>query len=105
MPFTVGDQPRIVPPSVANRNRADPDFPFWLTTKSVATPLNTVPVGPPGTATVSGCFPPPPLYRVDVVVPLFDTHHGDVGPAESPQPLTSDASVPRAEPDVSDTRS
>jgi len=60
-PFTVGDQPRIVPPSVANRNRAAPDFPFWLTTKSVATPLNTVPVGPPGTATVSACFAPLPL--------------------------------------------
>jgi len=26
--FTVGDQPRIIPDSVANRNRAAPVFPF-----------------------------------------------------------------------------
>src|SRR6266852_132527 len=92
-PFTVGDQPRIIPASVANRNRAGPDLPLWLTTKSVAAPLNTVPVGPPGTETVSACFTPLPLYSVDVLLPLFETHHGDVGLAERPQPLTSDAST------------
>ena len=29
-------------------------------------------------------------------MPLFDAHHGVVGPALSPQPLTSEASVPGA---------
>ena len=56
VPFTVGVQPRIVPPSVANRNRAAPLLPFWLTTKSAALPLKTVPVGAPATETVSAAF-------------------------------------------------
>ena len=49
------------PASVANRKRAAPLLPFWLTTKSVALPLNTVPVGPPATATVSACLGAGPL--------------------------------------------
>src|SRR6266849_3491910 len=67
-------------------------------TKSVAAPLNTVPVGPPGTETVSACLAPLPLYSVVAFLPLSDTHHGVVGPAERPHPLTSVASA------VSDTR-
>jgi hypothetical protein len=50
-----------VPLSVAKRKRAAPLEPFWLTTKSAALPLNTVPVGEPGTETVSGVFAPVPL--------------------------------------------
>ena len=96
MPFTVGDQPRIVPPSVANRNRAAPDLPLWLTTNAAAFPLKTVPVGPPGTATVRADFTPAPLYNVEVFDPLFDVHHGVVGPALSPHPLISDTSTPGA---------
>src|SRR5438067_889574 len=46
VPFTAGVQPRIIPLLVANRNRAAPLLPLWLTTKSVALPLKTVPVGP-----------------------------------------------------------
>jgi hypothetical protein len=60
VPFTDGVQPRIVPPSVANRKRAAPLFPSWLMTKSAALPLKTVPVGPPGTDTVSGTLAPLP---------------------------------------------
>jgi hypothetical protein len=91
--FTVGDHPRIVPPSVANRKRAAPDFPPWLTAKSVVLPLKTVPVGAPGTETVSATFAPVPPYNVEVLVPLFADHQGVVGPSLSPQALTSDVSV------------
>jgi hypothetical protein len=59
-PFTIGDQPTTVPASVANRKRAAPLFPLSLITKSVGLPLNTVPVGPPATATVSAAFTPAP---------------------------------------------
>src|SRR6185437_11610826 len=79
VPFTAGDHPSTCPPSVAKRKRAAPLLPPWLTTKSVATPLKTVPVGPPGTETVSACFAPAPVYSVEVLVPLFDDHHGVVG--------------------------
>src|SRR5690242_6487981 len=96
VPLTAGDQPRIVPPSVAKRKRALPLFPFWLTTKSALLPLNTVPVGPPATATVSAAFAPTPLYRVEVFVPLFDVHQGVVGPALRPHPFTSDGSAAAA---------
>src|SRR6476469_7838210 len=102
--LTVGDQPRIWPPSVAKRNRAGPLLPPWLTTKSVAEPLNTVPVGPPGTDTVRACFAPLALYSVELFVPLFDDHHGVVGPAVIPQALTSDASATGAVPAASATR-
>src|SRR3954453_23033030 len=93
VPFTDGVQPRTVPLSVENRNRAAPLDPFWLTTKSVALPLKTVPVGEPGTETGSATFAPVPLYRVERLVPLSDAHQGVVGPALKPQPLTSAASV------------
>ena len=84
---------RTVPSSVANRKRAKPLLPFWLTTKSEALPLNTAPVGPPATVTVRACFAPAPLYSVEVFVPLLAAHHGVAGPAASPHPLISDASV------------
>jgi hypothetical protein len=58
VPFTDGVQPRIVPLSVEKRNRAALLDPFSLTTKSVALPLKTVPVGEPGTDTVSAAFVP-----------------------------------------------
>src|SRR5207344_2307696 len=98
VPFTVGDQPMIVPPSVAKRNRAEPLLPFWLTLNAAALPLKTVPVGAPGTATVSADFAPTPLYSVEVFEPLFAVHHGVVGPALRPHPLTSDASAAGAPP-------
>jgi hypothetical protein len=59
--LTVGVQPRIVPALVANKKRAAPLLPFSVTTKSVALPLKTVPVGPPATATVSATLAPLPL--------------------------------------------
>src|SRR4051812_13593069 len=91
--LTAGDQPMIVPLSVANTTRADPVLPLSLTTKADALQLNTAPVGPPATVTVRACFAPAPLYSVEVFVPLLAAHQGVVGPAVSPQPLTSDASV------------
>src|SRR6478609_3817588 len=84
---TLGFQPRILPSSLANRNRAAPDCPLWLTTKSDV-PLKTVPVGPPPTLTTSGRGLPEPSYRVDLSVPLSETHQGVEGPATRPQPLT-----------------
>ena len=72
--------------------RAVPVLPFCVTAKSFALPLKTIPVGPPGTLTVSADFVPAPLYNVEVLVPLFDVHHGVVGPATSPHPLTSEGS-------------
>src|SRR5581483_155340 len=93
VPFTVGDQPSSCPPSVSNRNRAEPLTPFWLITKSAALLLATVPVGPPGTVTVRAVFEPTPEYNVDVFVLLFAVHHGDVADALSPQAFTSDVSV------------
>src|SRR5439155_15749147 len=38
-------------------------------------------------------FEPTPVYSVDVLVLLFDVHHGDVAVAVKPQPFTSDESV------------
>ena len=60
VPFTAGVQPRIVPASVANRNRDAPLLPFWLIAKSLALPLNTVPVGAPAVAPPTATTPPPP---------------------------------------------
>ena len=99
--FTVGDQPTTVPASVAKRKRAGPLLPFWLIGKSVALLLNTVPVGPPATATVSATFAPAPEYSVEVFVPLFADHHGVVGPADSPQALTRFVSAAGAGTDAS----
>ena len=50
---TFGFQPEMVPSSLAKRNRAAPDTPPDVTANPVP-PLNTVPVGAPGTVTVSG---------------------------------------------------
>src|SRR5262249_17648134 len=61
VPLTVGDQPITRPAWVANRKRANPLTPFWLTTKSAGLLLATVPVGPPVTVTVKGFFDPTPL--------------------------------------------
>src|SRR3954453_288865 len=92
-PLRGGAQPRIFPSCVAKRKRAEPLLPPSLTTNAAELPLNTVPVGPPATLTVSADFTPAALYSVEVFVPLFDVHHGVVGPALRPQPLTSDASA------------
>ena len=59
--LTAGDQPRIVPACVAKRKRAEPLLPLALTLNALALPLNTVPVGPPGTLTVSADLTPAPL--------------------------------------------
>ena len=105
VPFTVGDQPRILPSCVAKRKRAEPLLPSALTTNALELPLNTVPVGPPGTLTVSADLTPTPLYSVEVFVPLLDVHQGVVGPALRPQPLTSEASARSAVlPPLSETR-
>src|SRR5262245_25341383 len=85
---TVGDQPRIWPFSVENRKRAPADLPACVTANAFASPLTTVPVGPPGTSTTSAAFAPEPWYSVDLFVPLSDTHQGVVGPMLRPQPLT-----------------
>ena len=81
-----------VPSSVAKMNLAKL-VPPGVTGK-VDAPLNTTPVGPPATATVSATLAPVvPLYRVEVSVPLLDTHHGVAGPETMPQPFTRLASV------------
>ncbi len=56
---TFGFQPRIVPPSVANRNTDGPEEPAWWTLKPVP-PLNTSPVGASLTPTTSGFAAPVP---------------------------------------------
>jgi hypothetical protein len=60
VPFTVGDQPRIWPAWFENRNSDDEEMPSCETTKSDVFEFATVPVGPPGTVTVSAFFAPPP---------------------------------------------
>src|SRR4051794_38070860 len=94
-------QARIRPLSVSNRNDA-------LTppgsTKPAAVLLKTTPVGPPCTVTTSPCLAPSePRYRVDLLVPLSETHHGDVALETSPQPLTRSGSVTGATPGWSET--
>ena len=90
--LTPGDHPDTSPDCVANKNRAELLTPFWLTTKSAEFELATAPVGPPDTATVSALLEPTPLYRVEVLLPLFEVHHGEVELALSPHPFTSDGS-------------
>src|SRR6188474_3004762 len=81
-------QPAICPSSVAKMKRAGRSPVPASTLKSVD-PLKTIPVGGPGTVTTSPSFAPVfPLYSVDLLVPLSETHHGDVGLATMPQPLT-----------------
>src|SRR5262249_23510317 len=60
VPLTVGAQPSNWPASVSNRNREGAVTLFWLTGKSVALELATVPVGPPATVTTSALFDPTP---------------------------------------------
>src|SRR5919204_3592709 len=92
---TAGLHPRMVPLSVANRNSAGPEFVTSVTT-NCEPPLNTAPVGAPGTLTTSGIAVPVRSNSVDVSVPLFATHHGVVGPAVRPQALTRFGSRCRA---------
>ena len=61
VPLTVGDQPRIWPACVSKRNRDDALTPFWLITNAAVFEFATVPVGPPGTVTVSAFFEPRPV--------------------------------------------
>src|SRR5689334_17384745 len=83
--FTLGAQPASVPPSVTKMKRAGPltgplDV-LMVTTKSLP-PAYTMPVGAlcsapaPGIVTTSDCGLPVPSYRVDLPVPLSDTHTG-----------------------------
>src|SRR4026207_1319739 len=93
-------QARIRPFSVSNRNEA-------LTppgSRKPAVLLKTVPVGAPATVTTSPCFcPSEPRYRVDLLVPLSETHHGEVAEEVSPQALTRSGSVTGATPGWSET--
>jgi hypothetical protein len=92
-----------LPLSVAKMKR-DGSKPVPASTLKSVESLRTWPVGPPSTATVRATFAPVlPLYSVDVSVPSFDTHHGDVKPCEMPQPLTRSESVIAASPGTSDT--
>src|SRR5438132_10759898 len=99
--FVPPDQPEMVPSSLSNRKRA---MPCAGMTNPVP-PLNTIPVGEPGTFTVSGTLAPVfPLYRVDLPVPLSATHHGEVLLAASPQAFTRAGSVTGAGTAPSETR-
>src|SRR5689334_24281674 len=84
-----------MPSSPSNRNRAFP--PVGRTKPAVG--LNTVPVGPPGTETTRPCFTPAALYRVDLLVPLSETHHGVVGPEVRPHAFLRSGSVSGANED------
>ena len=93
---TAGLHAESVPSSAAKMKRAVPDAAPDVTTKPVALPLNTRPVGCPDTFTSSDCFPPSPSYSVEELVPLFATHQkvGVVaGPAASPHAFFSFASM------------
>jgi hypothetical protein len=83
-------------------NRAAPEL-VPLFTTNPGLPLNTIPVGPPGTLTSSGIFAPAPVYSVDVPETLFADHHGVVGPATSPHAFTRSGSVVGAIPGWSET--
>src|SRR5580765_6214072 len=82
-------QARTIPSSPSNRNSALP--PVGRLKPVVV--LNTVPVGPPGTETISPCFTPAALYSVDLLVPLSDTHQGVVGPEVRPHAFRRSGSV------------
>src|SRR6266545_2040673 len=100
---TAGLHPRIWPAIVAKMNRAAPELVPSVTTKPVP-PLNTTPVGPPGTLTSSAILLPAPPYSVERFVRLSATHHGVVGPATSPHGFTSAGSTVGATPSWSETR-
>ena len=80
-----------MPFSVAKMNFED-TFAVPLETWKFGPPLNTMPVGSSGTLTTSGLAIgngfPSPSYSVDVLVPLFATQKGVVGPATRPQAFT-----------------
>ena len=63
-------------------NRADT---FEGPTRKPEPLLKTSPVGPPATITSSPSLAPAALYKVDRSAWLSATHHGDAGPASSPQ--------------------
>src|SRR4029453_8578206 len=70
---TAGLHPTIVPSSLAKRKRAGPlNVPSLIT--KLALPLNTMPVGLPGTCTTSDGGLPAPSYRVDVPESALATH-------------------------------
>src|SRR5438552_17170341 len=89
---TAGLHPEIVPSSLAKRKRAGPEVVPLVTTKLVP-PLNTVPVGAPGTFTTRDCGVPLPLYRVETAVSLSATHQGLVPLRAMPQAFTRWGSV------------
>src|SRR4051812_37025575 len=99
---TPGLHPRIVPLSVEKMNSAAPEFVPSLTTNP-GPPLNTSPVGAPGTLTTSDCGVPDPSYSVDTSMPLSATHHGVPDPAARPHAFTRFGSVNCATPSWSET--
>src|ERR1700746_2392785 len=101
------------PASESNMNSDGALFPLALTTKSLgllaARKLNTVPVGPGESLTVRAtllifCLPLAPWYSVAVLVLLFVTHSGVVGPSEIPHGFETSGSVSLAIPGTSETR-
>ncbi|SAL84307.1 hypothetical protein AWB68_07251 [Caballeronia choica] len=62
---TAGAQAVTEPPSPTKMNAAAPDFPACVTLKSVALPLNTMPVGLAGPEAVAGM-----LTTSDCTTPL-----------------------------------
>src|SRR5205823_10026947 len=101
---TAGFQPEIVPSSLAKMKRAGPEAKPLVTAKLVV-PLNTTPVGAPGTVTVRPSLAPVlPLYSVATAVPLSDTHHGEVPLETRPQAFTRSGSTRSAGTAPSDTR-
>jgi hypothetical protein len=108
---TPGFHPEMVPSSVTKIN--NPGLPA-ATAKSVV-PLKTMPLGVAvsvlpfggGTVTtngVAGCGFPFASYRVEVPVPLFDTHQGLPLLRAKPQGFLRLGSVTGAMPSMSETR-
>src|SRR5438132_9724958 len=84
------DHAEIVPSALAKIKRAVPCK--GITNPLV--PLNTMPVGAPGTDTTRGTFAPVlPLYNVDFAVALSATHQGLVGLAVRPHAFTRSGSM------------
>src|SRR5512140_2748060 len=93
VPFTLGDQPEIVPASPAKMKMLLPLTAFCVTL-NVGLPLNTMPVGragpaePGGIATTRDCRTPVPSYNVEVELPALATQTKAAGLKATPQPLT-----------------
>src|SRR2546425_506323 len=89
-------QPAITPSSVAKRNRAGADVTPSVITKSSLS-LNATPVGAPGISMVIGPGWPLASRIAASRSSLLETHHGPVGDAASPHPLTRfvSSSAPR----------